>query len=85
MDWGDVTWHHGWTLHSSPPQPLGSPPRLALAFSYFADGAKIRVREGPNLRAGVHHSEDLESYQDWLPDVVPGKAADHALLPIVHS
>jgi hypothetical protein len=32
---GDVTWHAGWTLHYSHPAPH-SPPRLALAASYFA-------------------------------------------------
>eukprot|EP00884_Botryococcus_braunii_P007717 jgi/Botrbrau1/16947/Bobra.49_2s0013.1 len=84
MEWGDVTWHHGWTLHSSPPQPQHTPPRVALAITYFADGAKIRHTEGAHLRPGAHDSEDLESYQDWLVEVEPGSVADHALLPIVH-
>lgn len=38
---GDVSWHHGWTLHAAGAQPRGSPPRLALAVSYFADGARL--------------------------------------------
>ncbi len=37
---GDATWHAGWTLHCAPPQPPGAPPRVALAASFFADGAK---------------------------------------------
>jgi hypothetical protein len=83
MDWGDVTWHHGWTLHSSPPQPPGSTPRLALAVSYFADGARVRPQKGRNLRAGAHDMEDLESFRDWLKELKPGAVADHHLLPVV--
>ncbi|PNH02541.1 hypothetical protein TSOC_011470, partial [Tetrabaena socialis] len=30
MEVGDVSWHHGWTLHCAAQQPLGTPPRLAL-------------------------------------------------------
>lgn len=30
MEMGDVSWHHGWVLHCAAPQPLGTPPRLAL-------------------------------------------------------
>jgi hypothetical protein len=37
---GDATWHAGWTLHSAPGQPAGGPPRVALAASFFADGAR---------------------------------------------
>ena len=31
MALGDVSWHHGWTLHCAGGQPPGSRPRLALA------------------------------------------------------
>ena len=37
---GDATWHAGWTLHSAPEQPASEPARVALAASYFADGAR---------------------------------------------
>jgi hypothetical protein len=37
---GDATWHAGWTLHSAPGQPTSQPARVALAASFFADGAK---------------------------------------------
>lgn len=37
---GDVTWHHGWTLHSSPGNKRDRP-RVALAISYFRDGTRL--------------------------------------------
>lgn len=39
MEPGDVSWHHGWTVHAAGAQPRGTPPRLALA-----------VRGAPGLR-----------------------------------
>lgn len=51
MELGDVSWHHGWTLHAAGPQPRRSPPRLALAVSYFADGARLLDTKGdPSFR-----------------------------------
>lgn len=85
MEWGDVTWHHGWTLHSSPSQPPNSSPRVALAISYFADGARVRHMEKMDLHNDGHDLKERESYEDWLVDLSPGDVADHALLPIVHS
>ncbi|CAN0412601.1 unnamed protein product [Discosporangium mesarthrocarpum] len=40
MALGDVTWHHGWVLHSAPPNALGET-RIALAVSFVADGARL--------------------------------------------
>ncbi|CAM9250110.1 unnamed protein product, partial [Hapterophycus canaliculatus] len=37
---GDVTWHHGWTLHSSPGNTRETA-RVALAISYFRDGTRL--------------------------------------------
>ena len=56
---GDLTAHHGWTLHWSPPQPEDSAPRYALSICYFADGARRMSTE--NLRR-VPHDEDEWSY-----------------------
>lgn len=82
---GDVSWHHGWTLHGAPPQPPGSAPRLALAVSFFADGARLLARrKGGSVRRGLLHDEDAESYADWLSALRDGAPARHALLPLVH-
>jgi hypothetical protein len=48
---GDVSWHHGWTLHCAGQQPRRSEPRLAIAISYMADGARLLdVKGDPSLR-----------------------------------
>ena len=82
MDLGDVSWHHGWLLHYAPPQPLDSPPRMALAVSYFGDGARVRRAEMSNMECML---EDKESYADWLGpgQLQPGAVARHTLLPLV--
>lgn len=40
MPTGDITWHHGWTLHSSPSNPRDEA-RTALAISYVRDGTRL--------------------------------------------
>ncbi|KAG2450445.1 hypothetical protein HYH02_004947 [Chlamydomonas schloesseri] len=87
MEMGDVSWHHGWVLHCAAPQPLGTPPRLALSVAFFADGARILPRRSdPSVRADLLHDEDVESYAAWLPQLVAAKdgaVARHRLLPVV--
>jgi hypothetical protein len=81
---GDVSWHHGWTLHTAGAQPPKSPPRLALAVSYFADGARVLdVKGDKSIRPGSLHDEDAEGHGEWLGEVRGGAAARHALLPVV--
>ncbi len=84
MELGDVSWHHGWLLHYAPPQPLNSPPRMALAVSYFGDGARIRRVE---WSGGDCMLEDKESYADWVGprpgQLQRGAVARHALLPVI--
>ena len=81
LEVGDATWHHGWTLHTANGNPLRHA-RVALAFSYFADGAKRLPREGSRRP----HAEDAESYAAWTKGrgaVKPGRPAAHRLLPLV--
>ena len=86
MDLGDVSWHHGWLLHSAPPQAPDGPPRMALAVSYFGDGARVRSMQRSG--GGASELEDLESYADWAGSapgkLQPGSLARHALTPLVH-
>ncbi|GFR47152.1 hypothetical protein Agub_g8843 [Astrephomene gubernaculifera] len=73
MQVGDVSWHHGWTLHCAAPQPPGTPPRLALTVAFFADGARLLSRRSdPSLRPELLHDEDAESYAAWLPALTAG-------------
>lgn len=84
MQVGDVSWHHGWLLHRAGPQPVGTPPRIALAVCYFQDGARVLPRKkDPSVLKHMMHSEDEESYKDWLKDIRDGGVATHPLLPVV--
>ena len=75
---GDVSWHHGWLLHSAADNR--SPrDRLAVAVSFFASGACIIEEDG----LACVNDEDHPSYDDWLPDLAPGDLAAHELLPVV--
>ena len=79
---GDVSWHHGWTLHAAGPQPSGPRPRLALSLTWFEDGARLLPKRV--LRERVH-GEDRESYADWLPQLKDRAVARHDLLPLVYD
>ena len=80
LEVGDSTWHHGWALHCAGANQRRQP-RRALALSFFADGA---TRLGREARRAVH-TEDAESYDAWIDEVKPGRAARHRLLPLVWS
>lgn len=76
---GDVTVHHGKTLHAAPELGRGlAQERWALAISYFADGAE-RVA----LEHGEDDDEERESFEAWVDEVPLGLPARHALLPEV--
>ena len=47
-----MSWHHGWLLHDAPAQPPGSPTRMALAVSYFRDGARVVQQQCGGRRGG---------------------------------
>ncbi len=75
---GDVSWHHGWLLHSAADNR--SPrDRLAVAVSFFGSGARVIEEDG----LACVNDEDHPSYDDWLPDLAPGDVAAHELLPVV--
>eukprot|EP01035_Chromulina_nebulosa_P017638 gene17638-23216_t len=78
---GDVAFHHGWCLHSSPGNTLNET-RWAYSVAFVADGAKVLEEEG-HIR--YPDDEDSQSYQEWLSEVGWGGIADHPLLPIVYN
>ena len=84
MEVGDVSFHHGWTLHTAPAQPKKSEARLALSITYFADGARLLPRRGKAVRRHLQHHEDYESYSGWINDLRDGAVAQHDLLPVVY-
>eukprot|EP00775_Hariotina_reticulata_P001462 gene1462-1804_t len=85
MSVGDVSWHHGWLLHAAGPQPQDTQPRLAIAVSFFADGAKLLARQtDPSVLQDMLHDEDAESYGEWLQGMKDGCVARHPLLPLVY-
>jgi hypothetical protein len=76
---GDCSFHHGWTLHSAPPNS-GETTRIAYTVTYVRDGARIQDGDG-QLR--YPDDEDQHSYDDWIEEVGWGGVASHALLPLV--
>lgn len=81
MELGDVSAHHGWTLHMAAPQAAGSQDRAALAVSYFADGAKLL----DSIQQHGCDSEDMESYGSWYRTMKGGSVARHKDIPLVYD
>jgi ectoine hydroxylase-related dioxygenase (phytanoyl-CoA dioxygenase family) len=73
MTAGDATFHHGWTLHSAPPNPSGLL-RSVMTIIYFEDGAKLTPLDHPNLRL---------DRALWLPGCEPGDAAATPFNPVL--
>jgi hypothetical protein len=78
---GDCTFHHGWVLHSAPPNNSPST-RYAYTVSFVKDGARLLTGQN-QVRAP--DSEDGQSYREWIRDVGWGGVADHPLLPLVYT
>ncbi|CAB1113097.1 unnamed protein product [Ectocarpus sp. CCAP 1310/34] len=75
---GDITWHHGWTLHSSPGNRRETR-RVALAVSYFRDGTCLLS----DTAGRSPDPEDKWSYGDWVGDLPVGGVVKHPSVPLV--
>ena len=77
---GDVSAHHGWTLHGAPPPSAdATAPRAAFAVSYFADGARL-LDQPEGLDEG--YDEDEESWSGWAAELGGGALAAHPAVPL---
>lgn len=80
---GDATWHHGWILHTAPPNGAQAD-RWAFAVTFFADGARtLNARQRAKM-----NGEDSPSYRPWLAELDrkgagEGTPAEHERLPLV--
>ncbi|CAN0327379.1 unnamed protein product [Pylaiella littoralis] len=75
---GDITWHHGWILHSSPGNTRDES-RVALAVSYFRDGTRLLS----DSAGRAPDPEDKWSYGDWVRDLPAGGVVEHSAVPLV--
>lgn len=73
-DLGSLTFHHTQSLHSAGPN-LTSVPRMALATTYFEDGA--RLVDSPTLISG--------DYAKFMPGIGPGQVIDTPMNPVLYS
>ena len=88
---GDVSAHHGWTLHAAPPN-LSRSTRLALSLSYVADGAPMLPTNvqgkfelgGESGLLRLPDEEDSPSYASWVGGAGPFLTSDSdAACPLV--
>ncbi len=73
-DLGTVTFHHAHSLHSAAPNQTDGD-RMALATTYFEDGARLVDR--PTLISG--------DFQKFMPGIGPGDIIASELNPVVWS
>ncbi len=71
---GDVTFHHGWTIHSAPPNPTDSL-RPVMTMIYLADGMRVG-----NAPLSAHEDFDRRM---WLGGAEPGTLIGGASNPLV--
>lgn len=82
---GDASVHHGWCLHSAPPN-LGDSTRVALSLSFVADGAPTLPLGAPADDSGLLRRPDMEdspTFADWLPAALEEGYLQHELCPMV--
>jgi len=78
---GDVTFHHGWTLHGADGMDLACEPRIAWTVSFFCEES---TRLLPTRYWSDIPTEDRISYQKWIKEInTTGKSLDHPDLEIV--
>ena len=71
---GDATFHHGWMLHSAPPNPTGTL-RAVMTIIYFPDGTRVsEPTEGQRF-----------DHKRWLRSIPPGELAASDLNPVLYS
>ena len=91
---GDATAHHGWLVHSAPPNESDQD-RKALTVSFVATHApRLGVKEVRNEPNDVDRKGYREikndaivgnTHEAWISEITPGKRVKHILLPIVFS
>ena len=94
MSAGDATAHHGWLLHSAPPNESNLD-RKALTISFVATHARRLgvkdVRNEPNDidRKGYKEVQNDaligNTHESWILDIVPGEPVKHRDLPVVFT
>lgn len=74
FDLGEASFHHNLSFHTAGPNHTTTP-RMILATTYFADGA--RVIDAPHMVNG--------DWQRFIPDTQPGQVIETDLNPILYS
>ncbi|KAJ8900756.1 hypothetical protein NDN08_000057 [Rhodosorus marinus] len=77
---GDVTFHHGWTLHGTDGMDLTCDPRIAWTVSFFCEES---TRLLPERFWSDIPTEDRMSYQRWIKEVKTSKPLNHPDLEVV--
>ena len=74
FDLGEASFHHNLSFHTAGPNRTTTP-RMVLATTYFADGA--RVIDAPHMVNG--------DWRRFMPGIEPGQIIDTELNPILYA
>jgi ectoine hydroxylase-related dioxygenase (phytanoyl-CoA dioxygenase family) len=74
FDLGEASFHHNLSFHTAGPNRTTTP-RMVLATTYFADGA--RVIDAPHMVNG--------DWRRFMPGIEPGQVIDTELNPILYA
>ena len=75
FDFGDVSFHSGWTFHRAGPN-MSKSPRSVMTVIYM--DANMRVREPVN-------NAQRNDLAQWLPGLKPGQLAASPINPVLFS